>query len=143
MLHILNKKKNPIWPKKYLLTKHWLFTQGLLTQGKSVVNETNRMKRLEFAKAHVSKPLNFWKNIIFSIENKFNIFGLDGKKIVWRKPNTSLQTGNLKTIFNCKTSWWLCYDLGLHIFWQSWWNSLHWKLYEDQTMHWYIAKKFA
>ena len=30
------------------------------------ISETNEMKRLEFAKAFVGKPLEFQKNVIFS-----------------------------------------------------------------------------
>lgn len=44
----------------------------------------------------MNKPLEFWKNVIFSDESKLNIFGSDGKKYVWCKPNTSLQTKHLK-----------------------------------------------
>ncbi|CAK9814099.1 Transposable element Tcb2 transposase [Anthophora plagiata] len=34
---------------------------------------------------------------LFSDECKFNIFGSDGKKFVWRKPNTELQQRNIHT----------------------------------------------
>lgn len=69
--------------------------RGRAPRKKPFISERNRVKRLEFAKAYVSKPLEFWKNVIFSDESKFNIFGSDGKKTVWRKPNTSLQIKNL------------------------------------------------
>ncbi|GFV99809.1 transposable element Tc1 transposase [Trichonephila clavipes] len=41
------------------------------------------------------KTDNFWKNVIFSDESKFNIFGSDGRRTVWRKPNTALDPKNL------------------------------------------------
>ncbi|GFW14134.1 transposable element Tcb1 transposase [Trichonephila clavipes] len=41
------------------------------------------------------KTDNFWKKVIFSDESKFNIFGSDGRRIVWRKPNTALDPKNL------------------------------------------------
>ena len=44
---------------------------------KKSINETNRMKRLEFVKAYVSKPLEFWKNVIFSDESMLNSFGFN------------------------------------------------------------------
>ncbi|GFW20638.1 hypothetical protein TNCV_1048611 [Trichonephila clavipes] len=53
-------------------------------------------KRLEFAKTHQLKTDNFWKKVIFSDENKFNIFGSDGRRTVWRKPNTALDPKNLR-----------------------------------------------
>ncbi|GFT76459.1 transposable element Tcb1 transposase [Trichonephila clavipes] len=31
----------------------------------------------------------FWNEVIFSDESKFNIFGSDGRRMVWRKPSTS------------------------------------------------------
>ncbi|GFT20106.1 transposable element Tc1 transposase [Trichonephila clavipes] len=34
-------------------------------------------------------PQQFWNKVIFSDESKFNIFGSDGRHMVWRKPNTS------------------------------------------------------
>ncbi|GFT39113.1 transposable element Tc1 transposase [Trichonephila clavipes] len=41
------------------------------------------------------KTDNFWKKVIFSDESKFNIFGSDGRRTVWRKPNTALDPKNL------------------------------------------------
>ncbi|GFW22371.1 transposable element Tcb1 transposase [Trichonephila clavipes] len=41
------------------------------------------------------KTDNFWKKVIFSDESKFNIFGSDGRRTVWRKPNTVLDPKNL------------------------------------------------
>ncbi|GFW89396.1 transposable element Tcb2 transposase [Trichonephila clavipes] len=53
-------------------------------------------KRLKFAKTHQLKTDNFWKKVIFSDESKFNIFGSDGRRTVWRKPNTALDPKNLR-----------------------------------------------
>ncbi|GFW29293.1 transposable element Tcb1 transposase [Trichonephila clavipes] len=41
------------------------------------------------------KTDNFWKKVTFSDEGKFNIFGSDGRRTVWRKPNTALDPKNL------------------------------------------------
>ena len=43
------------------------------------------IKRLKFAREHVDKPDLFWRNILWSDESKFNIFGSDGRRRVWRK----------------------------------------------------------
>ncbi|GFS92603.1 transposable element Tc1 transposase [Trichonephila clavipes] len=50
---------------------------------------SERVKRLKFAKEHILKPQQFWNEVIFSDESKFYIFGSDGRRMVWRKPNTS------------------------------------------------------
>ncbi|GFU36386.1 transposable element Tc1 transposase [Trichonephila clavipes] len=34
-------------------------------------------------------PQQFWNEVIFSDESNFNIFDSDGRRMVWRKPNTS------------------------------------------------------
>ncbi|GFW61065.1 uncharacterized protein TNCV_4872751 [Trichonephila clavipes] len=41
---------------------------------------------------HILKPQQFWNEVIFSDESKFNIFGSDGRRMVRRKPNTSHHT---------------------------------------------------
>ncbi|GFX71525.1 transposable element Tcb1 transposase [Trichonephila clavipes] len=63
--------------------------------------ETSRImgrskKRLDFAKTHQLKTDNFWKKVIFSDESKLNIFGSDGRRTVWKKPNTALDLKNLR-----------------------------------------------
>ncbi|GFV20357.1 transposable element Tc1 transposase [Trichonephila clavipes] len=56
----------------------------------------NQKKHLEFAKTHQLKTDNFWKKVMFRNESKFNIFGSDGRRSVWRKPNTALDPKNLR-----------------------------------------------
>ena len=48
------------------------------------MNKINRGKRLKFAKEMLEKPVDFWKNVVWSDESKFNLFGSDGKVMVWR-----------------------------------------------------------
>ncbi|GFS53555.1 HTH_Tnp_Tc3_2 domain-containing protein [Trichonephila clavipes] len=55
---------------------------------KPFISLQNQKKRLEFAKTHRLKTGNFWKKVTFSDESKLNIFGNDGRRTVWRKPNT-------------------------------------------------------
>lgn len=69
---------------------------GRAARKKPFISEKNRLKRLEFAKAYITKPMEFWRRVIFSDESKFNLFGSDGKRFVWRKPNTELHSKNLK-----------------------------------------------
>lgn len=58
---------------------------GRVMRKKFWVNKTNREKRLQFAKNYLNKDNNFWNKVIFSDESKFNIFGSDGRRTVWRK----------------------------------------------------------
>ncbi|GBM76540.1 Transposable element Tcb1 transposase [Araneus ventricosus] len=36
-------------------------------------------------------PLEFWNSVLFVDESKYNVFGSDGKQMVWRKPNSELE----------------------------------------------------
>ncbi|GFV15526.1 transposable element Tc1 transposase [Trichonephila clavipes] len=63
---------------------------------KPFISLQNQKKRLEFTKTHQLKTDNFWKKVIFSDESKFNIFGSDGRRTVWRKSNTVLDPKNLR-----------------------------------------------
>ncbi|GFS98922.1 transposable element Tc1 transposase [Trichonephila clavipes] len=67
-----------------------------IARKKPFISLQNQKKRLEFAKAHQLKTDNFWKKVIFSDESKFNIFGTDGRRTVWRKQNTALDPKNLR-----------------------------------------------
>ena len=33
-----------------------------------------------------NKDMDFWKRVLWSDESKFNLFGTDGKVMVWREP---------------------------------------------------------
>ena len=46
---------------------------------KPLVNLVNRKKRLAFAYEYQNASSEFWENVIFSDESKFNIFGSDGR----------------------------------------------------------------
>ncbi|XP_055614953.1 uncharacterized protein LOC129761263 [Toxorhynchites rutilus septentrionalis] len=63
---------------------------------KPFISAKNKKKRLEYAQKYVVKPEEFWKYLIFTDESKFNIFGSDGQVRVWRKPNTELESKNLR-----------------------------------------------
>ncbi|GFU17598.1 transposable element Tc1 transposase [Trichonephila clavipes] len=69
---------------------------SLVARKKPFINLQNQKKRLEFAKTHQLKTNNFLKKVIFSDEIKFNIFGSNGHRTVWRKPNTALDPKNLR-----------------------------------------------
>ena len=60
---------------------------GRVARKKPYVNKINRGKRLKFAKEMLENSVEFWKNIIWSDESKFNLFRSDGKVMVWRTPH--------------------------------------------------------
>ena len=44
---------------------------------------------LEFATSHVGDTANMWKKVLWSDETKMELFGLNAKRSLWRKPNTA------------------------------------------------------
>ena len=69
---------------------HEIGLKGRITRKKPYVNKINRGKRLEYAKAYREKPLSYWDNVLWTDESKFNLFGSDGKVMVWRTPKEEL-----------------------------------------------------
>lgn len=63
---------------------HEVGLYGRVARKKPSVNKANRGKRLEYALRYREKPLSFWDDVIWSNESKFNLFGSDGKVMVWR-----------------------------------------------------------
>ncbi|GBN16573.1 Transposable element Tc1 transposase [Araneus ventricosus] len=69
---------------------------GRVPRRKPYISKANRKARLAFAKMYVKQSTEFWENVIFLDESKYNIFGSDGKQKVWRTPNTVLHIKNLR-----------------------------------------------
>ena len=59
---------------------------GRVARKKPYVNKINRVKQLKFAKEMLEKPVDFSKNVVRFDDSKFNLFGSDGKVIIWRTP---------------------------------------------------------
>ena len=57
---------------------------GPVARKKLYVNKINRGKWLKFAKEMLEKLSSFWESVIWCDESKFNLFGSDGKVMVWR-----------------------------------------------------------
>ena len=86
---------------------HKIGLYGRVARRKPYVNMVNRCKRLEYARNYREKPLDFWNKVLWSDESKFNLFGFDGKVMVWHSakeefgPKCNIPTvkhsgGNLK-----------------------------------------------
>ncbi|GFX81563.1 transposable element Tc1 transposase [Trichonephila clavipes] len=65
-------------------------------QRKPYISRANKQVRLAFAKMYVNQPTEYWENVIFDDESKYNIFGSDGNQKVWRKSNTTMHVKNLR-----------------------------------------------
>lgn len=76
-----------------IIHRHGL--KGYFAVKKPFISKKNRLKRLKFARLHVNKPDSFWRTILWSDEPKYNIFGSDRHRRVWRKPKEALKTKNL------------------------------------------------
>ncbi|KAI4293450.1 hypothetical protein PAPHI01_2724, partial [Pancytospora philotis] len=46
----------------------------------------HRLDRLEFARNPLPRPKDTWRDVVFTDESKFNLFGHDGLRTVWREP---------------------------------------------------------
>ena len=57
---------------------------GQVARKKPYVNKTNRPKRLKHPKEMLRKPSGFWNTVVWSEESKLNLFGSDGRIMVWR-----------------------------------------------------------
>ena len=66
-----------------------------MARKKPYVCERNRRKRFKFAKEYENEVENWWEKA-FSDESKFNVFGSDGRQMVWRKANEEIITKQLK-----------------------------------------------
>lgn len=69
---------------------------GRAARKKPFINLRNRKVRLNFAMEHINKDPSWWNDVIFLDESKFNLFGSDGRTMVWRKPNTEFKRQNLQ-----------------------------------------------
>lgn len=78
--------------------RHLLRSNGIhnrVPRKKPFISKINMEKRVEFAKKYIDAYEDFWANVLFSDESKFNLFGYDGKQKVWRRNNEALLPKNL------------------------------------------------
>lgn len=66
-----------------------------VARNKPLISKKNKRLRLEFAKEHENKGMDFWNRVIFSDESKFHILGCGRRGKVWRKPNEELKKENI------------------------------------------------
>ena len=64
---------------------------GRVARKRPYVNKASRIKHLNYVKMYENKDMDFWKRVLWSDESKFNLFGTDGKVMVWRAPKEEFQ----------------------------------------------------
>ncbi|CAF3239743.1 unnamed protein product [Rotaria socialis] len=75
---------------------HEVGYRGCIARKKPFIKKLNKRKRVCWAREHFPKPKEFWNSILWSDESKFNLFGSDGRQIVWRQSHESMKTECLK-----------------------------------------------
>ena len=58
--------------------------KGRVARKKPYVDKTNRMKRIQHAKKYREQSVYFWDQVLWTDESKFNLFGSEGRVMVWR-----------------------------------------------------------
>lgn len=56
---------------------------------KPLISKVNVKKRLDFAKTYVNHTIEYWKNLLFSDESKFNLYNNDSRGYVRRSINSA------------------------------------------------------
>ena len=61
-----------------------------MAAAKPLISLKNKKKRLEFAREPQTWTQEQWNRVHFSDESKFNVFGNDGQRFVWRQSGERL-----------------------------------------------------
>jgi hypothetical protein len=67
---------------------------GRVARWKPLLSKRHMTARLEFAKRHLKDSQTMRNKILWSDETKIELFGLNGKRHVWRKPGTAHHLAN-------------------------------------------------
>jgi transposase len=62
---------------------------------KTPLKKQHKLARLKFAKAHIDKPLDFWRKILWTDESKIEIFSHNERRYVWCKAYTAFKGKHL------------------------------------------------
>ncbi|KAK3545509.1 hypothetical protein QTP70_007767 [Hemibagrus guttatus] len=68
---------------------------GRVTRYKPLLSKRHMTAHLEFAKRHLKDSQAMRNKILWSDETNIELFGLNGKRHVWRKPGTAHQLANI------------------------------------------------
>lgn len=88
----LNIQVSPQTVRNFLHSKGY---KGCIARKKPFLSKQNVAKRLDYAMRYVNKPEEFWNSVVFVDESKYNIFGSDGRRTVWRQKGAALNSKNM------------------------------------------------
>ena len=66
---------------------HEVGYRGCVARRKPIIKKSSRWRRVTWARKHRMMNKEFWHSILWSDESKFNLFGSDGRRMVWRQPH--------------------------------------------------------
>ena len=70
--------------------------KGHVARKKPLIDRKNRLKRLKWARERRHADQAYWNRILWSDESKFDLFGSDGRQMVWRRQHESMKQECLK-----------------------------------------------
>ena len=65
---------------------------------KPLLTSQHMINRFSFSQEMIGKPETFWHNVIFTDESKYNLYGPDGYKRVWRDPQLPLENHHVRHV---------------------------------------------
>ncbi|CAF3935129.1 unnamed protein product [Rotaria sp. Silwood1] len=95
-LDLKNNYETDMTPQTIRNRMHEIGYNGRIARKKPLIKKSNRYKRVLWAREHLSKSKEFWNSVLWSDESKFNIFGSDGRQVVWRQPYEAMKRECLK-----------------------------------------------
>ena len=69
---------------------------GHVARKKPYISPKNKVKRLNWARERRHEDMSYWKKILWSDESKFDLFGSDGRQMVWRRSHEAMRPDCLK-----------------------------------------------
>ncbi len=83
---------------------------GRVAREKPLLSARHIKARMEFAKKHLKDSKMVTNKILWSDETKIELFGLNSKRYVWRKPGTA--SSPVQYSPNSEAGWWQHYAVG-------------------------------
>jgi transposase len=118
---------------------------------KPLLTPYHRKLRLEWAKKHKDWTIDKWRHVIFSDETKINLFGSDGRKWCWKRPNIPLEERTIDLTMKYgggNIIIWGCFTIDGVGFASRIYGTMDGELYKNilndelqQTIKWYKLKK--
>ncbi|KAI3351324.1 hypothetical protein L3Q82_005868 [Scortum barcoo] len=91
---------------------------GRVARRKPLLSKRHMAARLEFAKMHLKDSQTMRNKILWSDETKIELFGVNARRHVWRKPGTAHHQAN--TILYSEAWWWQHHAVGMFFSGRNW-----------------------